>query len=120
MTDFSEAEIHVGDVGTRFELTLEDGDGNAVDISSATTLQLVFRKPDGTVLEVTATLSGAGTDGKLYYDSVDGDIDLAGQWRVQAYVLMTGFEGHSGEKLFTVHKNLRTTWGESSSSSPSP
>ncbi len=119
MTDFAQAEVHVDDVGTRFKLTLEDGDGTAVNIATATVKEFVFRRPDGTTLEVDASFFTDGSDGILYYDTVDGDINMAGQWKVQAYVLMTGFGGHSEERVFQVHKNLRTTWG-SSSSSPGP
>lgn len=119
MTDYARGEVHVDDVGTRFELTLEDGDGNAVDISSASRLELVFRRPDGTTITRTATLSGSGADGKLYYDSVAGDITIAGQWSVQPYVEITGFAGHGAKRVFQVLKNLRTSWDESSSS-PGP
>jgi hypothetical protein len=117
MTDFAQAEVHLNDVGTRFQLTLEDGDGTAVNISTATTKEFVFRKPDGSTITRDATFSTDGSNGVLYYDTVTGDIDQAGQWKVQAYVDMTGFDGHSGEKTFVVHKNLRAMWDTLSSSS---
>mgnify|MGYP003154847185 CR=1 FL=1 len=37
------SQIHVNDVGTRFKVTVKD-DGTVVDISTATLLQLNFRK----------------------------------------------------------------------------
>ena len=42
-------EIHVNDIGTRFLITVKD-DGSAVDISSASALQINFRKPSDEII----------------------------------------------------------------------
>ena len=107
MTAIRKAEIHVGDIGTVFEVTLKDGDGNAVDISSATVKEMVFGKPDGTSLVVTASFKSDGEDGILEYATVDGDLDQDGLWYVQGYVEMPTWEGHSSAEKLTVHETLR-------------
>lgn len=106
MTRIENAEIHVGDVGTRFRLTLEDGDGNPVNIATATVKRLDFRKPDGTTLERAASFLTNGSDGVIYYDTVQGDIDHVGRWMVQPYIEMPGFSGHGAKKQFNVYATI--------------
>ena len=62
-------EIHVGDIGTVFEVTVKDGE-DVVDVSSATTRQLIFKSKDGAVLTKTAVLVTDGTDGKIKYTTI--------------------------------------------------
>jgi hypothetical protein len=94
-------EIHVDDIGTQFIATIEDCDG-AIDISAYTPLQLTFAKPDGTTSTKTASFYTDGTDGKIYYTTIAGDIDMAGEWKIQG--LVSGF--HSSISSFTVQRNL--------------
>ena len=78
--------VHVGDIGTIFELTVEDCNG-VVDISTATTLEIIFRKPDGTQVINLACLSGTGVDGKMRYKTtVSTEIDQEGDWLMQGRV----------------------------------
>lgn len=101
-----ENEIHVGDVGTVFEITLMDGDV-VVPLGDATVLQIVFTKArrQGTVTMV-AVLTSNGDDGKLQYVTVAGDLSAAGKWKVQAIVTLPSGVWHSDIGYFTVHKNL--------------
>ena len=64
------AEIHVGDVGTRFLVTINDG-SNTVNLTDATLRQLNFRKPDDTVVYRTASVAGDGSEssGVMFYDT---------------------------------------------------
>lgn len=98
-------EIHVGDVGTMFIATLVE-DSVAVDISSATTVEMVFLKPDGTAVSKTAVFYSDGTDGKIRYATLAGDLDQAGKWKLQAYVEMPSWSGHSDIATFRVYSNL--------------
>lgn len=99
------SDIHVGDVGTVFTLTVTDGSA-AVDISSATVKQMSFRKPDRTVVAKDAVFSTAGTDGKLKYTAVAGDFDQDGHWLLQAYVEIDAGDFHSDVIHFNVLANL--------------
>ena len=45
------SEIHVNDIGTRFLVTVKDG-SDVVDISSATSLAINFRKPDDSIVKL--------------------------------------------------------------------
>lgn len=98
-------ELHVADVGTVIRATVKDGD-TAVDISAATTRKLIFRKPDGTVVEKTATNVTTGTDGQMAYTIVAGDLDQVGSWRVQGKVTIGTATWNTDTKAFRVHPNL--------------
>ena len=99
--------IHVGDVGTIIRLTItEDDDTTAVDVSAATTKKFYFMKPDGTKVNKTAEFNTDGTDGKLKYTAIAGDIDTAGRWQVQAYVEIGAAKYYSTKTTFSVHSNL--------------
>jgi hypothetical protein len=76
----------VGDYGTVFEITLQDQDGAAADVSGATTKQIIFRKPGGTVVTKAADFVTDGTDGKIDYTAASGDLDTAGDWRIEGQV----------------------------------
>ena len=96
------ADVHVGDIGTIIRLTIVDEDGDAVDVSGATTKQIVIGKPDGTVLTKAASFTDDGADGQIEYATVEGDLDIPGQWRAQGAVAITGWSGRSAEITIPV------------------
>jgi hypothetical protein len=81
-------------------------DGTAVDISSYTTLQYILTDPDGTATTKTAAFDSDGTDGKLKYTIITGDISGAGDWRVQARIAKTDVEITSDPLEFSVQARL--------------
>ena len=91
--------IQVGDIGTRITLDCVEDISTAVPGST----KILYTKPDGaTSSEWDATVSGT----TLYYDTVDGDIDQAGDWCLQTYVeLSGGWEGRGERYCMTVKKN---------------
>ena len=101
------SEIHVDDVGTRFLLTVKDS-GVVVDLSSASLLQVNFKKPDDIVVNRTgSTLSdGSVVSGVMYYDSLAGDLDQAGHYKLQGKVGLTGGTYYTDIHTFKVHCNL--------------
>ncbi len=99
-------EIRVGDIGTKFQVTIKDG-ASVVDISSAiSTKQIILKKPDGTKLTNTATFSSDGEDGVMHYTTVDGDLDVAGVWKLQGKVVITAGTFSTDIYSFKVHRNL--------------
>ncbi len=99
------AEVHLNDIGTLFRLELTDGD-IAVDISGATTKQIKLKKPDGTVLTKAAVFSTDGTDGKMFYQTISGDIDETGEWLIQGYVVLGTGTWNTSVHAFRVFENL--------------
>jgi hypothetical protein len=99
--------IHKGDIGTVFELTITETTGTVVDVSTATSKSILFQKPDKTKVSKTATFTTDGSDGKIQYTAVDGDIDTIGEWSMQGYVeLASGGKFHSEITTFEVNRNL--------------
>lgn len=98
-------EIHLNDVGTIFELTVMDGD-TIVDISLATELLILFKKPDGTVVEQTASKTTDGTDGKMQYVTIAGDLDALRVWKIQGRVTLQTGKWSTEVDKFTVYPNV--------------
>ena len=101
-------EIHIGDIGTIFEVTLMD-DLVAEDIGGATALEIVFEKPDKSLVVNVASLSGDGSDGKIRYTtSLATELDQKGNWKIQAVVTYaTGKTWSSDIDKFKVYENLQ-------------
>lgn len=104
-------QAHVNDIGTIFRVTVYDttstGASEVANISSATTRHLIFGRPDGTTFTKSAVFTSDGSDGKIEYASVDGDLNKAGTWSIQAYVALSGGGSwNSSVGNFRVFENL--------------
>jgi hypothetical protein len=86
-------QIFVGDIGT--QIIVDTGEA----LASATVLQLKIKKPDGTKVTKTATITETT---KLLYSTIAGDLNLAGEYIVQAYVELPGWKGHGLPVSFNV------------------
>lgn len=87
-------KTYVGDTGTR--LTLECG----TDISTASALEIEARKPDGSTVTLTATLSGTED---LYFDTLAGTLDQPGDWLLQAVVTIGSGEWRGETYMLRVY-----------------
>ena len=99
-------EIHVGDIGTEFRITILDDDNTIVDLSSASIIEIIFLKPDGSRNVVSAELYTDGTDGIIKYNTVSGDLDQSGVYKIQAYVEVGAGNYYSSIGTFKVFCNL--------------
>ena len=98
-------EIHIGDIGTRFIVTVRDGEA-VCPLELATTLQIIFKRPDKQLLTKTATLVTDGSDGQIQYTTIAGDLSQAGAWSFQARIVSPAGEWHSDIQPFTIYPNL--------------
>ena len=98
-------EVHVNDIGTEFRIQIMD-DGSIVDLSGAYVLNIIFKKPSGVSITVTADLYTDGTDGIMYYNAVAGDLDEAGIYKIQGYVEIGAGAFYSSIGSFKVHCNI--------------
>ena len=94
-------EVHKGDIGTIFELTIVDQAGVAVDVSSDPSPEILFRRR-GQVLTKEAAFKTNGVDGVIQYTTLSGDIDKSGDWTMQGHVILTGGEWHTTKVAFQV------------------
>jgi hypothetical protein len=86
--------VYTGDVGTEIILDCIE------DITAATVMTIKVRKSNGVKTTWTATLEGTT---QIKYVILTGDLDVVGDWTLQAYIEMTGWKG-SGE-LVTLRVN---------------
>lgn len=98
-------EIHVDDVGSKLLITVYDDDV-IVDLSDAVVLNIFIKKPDGVLLTKNAVLETDGTDGQMYYLTQSGDLDMAGNYKIQGKVVVTGGTYYTSTGTFKVHCNL--------------
>ena len=99
------SQIHVGDIGTTLVGTVLD-DGAVVDISSASSMQMIIKRPDQTTMTKTASNYTDGTDGKMKYVTVTDDIDQVGNWKIQGKVVIGSATYYSSVSTFKVHCNI--------------
>jgi hypothetical protein len=102
-------EIHLNDIGTAFRLTIIDCDSVAIDVSSAIgsgTKEIIFKKPDGTVVIKAAVFYTDGIDGVLDYITIADDLNATGKWKVQAKVTLATGTWSSNIETFKVFANL--------------
>jgi len=102
----SHADIRIGDIGTVFRVTIVDDTEDIIDISTATTTEVRFEKPDKTFVDKAASFTTDGVDGVIQYVTVVNDIDVAGKWRIQAYIITPVGEWRSEIETFWVKENL--------------
>lgn len=86
------SEIHVGDTGVALRFTVVDETDAAIDISTATTKDVLLKPPNNGALK---TFAGAfvagGTGGGLEYVTVTAaDLDVAGTWERQVHLVLPG------------------------------
>lgn len=99
-------DLQVGAVGAVITLTLTE-DGAAVDLTNATTTEIILRGGQGSRLTRTATRSAPYSSGVLVYTTVAGDVAYAGKLRVQGHVEFSGgSEFWSSVIEFDVGPNL--------------
>lgn len=106
----AEDEVRVGDVGTHFEFVIVE-DEEPVPLDPADNVQIIFKKPNRTVVTVDMDdFVTDGSDGEIYYVVKEQQtgyfIDQAGKWEAQAKVITDLGTWRSDIQYFWVHRNL--------------
>jgi hypothetical protein len=99
------SEIHYGDIGVNFNITVMNGDA-VLNVSNANSISIIFQKPDSSDLTKTASLVTNGTDGKIKYTTVAGDLDQIGTWQIQARVDFGASVFSTDVQKFKVYRNI--------------
>ncbi len=101
--------VHLGDIGTSFQIKLIDATGAAIDISAATGNNdkfVLFKKPSITTVQQSGLFVTDGTDGKIQHTAISGDINEAGTWQLQGWVRLVGGSWYSDVSEFKVSDNV--------------
>jgi hypothetical protein len=98
-------QIHKGDIGTKFRVTIANN-GTAIDISTCTVKEIIFQDPYGVYKTKTATFETDGSDGMIYWTTTNvEDLDKVGKWKIQAKITMSG-TWHTEWETFDVFSNI--------------
>ena len=97
-------DIRVGDIGTEFIFTVRNSaDASLIDVSTYSGRNITFIKPNGDQITVSGLLYTNGSDGKLFYNSVSGNIDQEGFWRARVTLSSSGNLFNTDYYRFTVN-----------------
>lgn len=99
-------KIQANDTGTAIRITIQDCNNSAIDISAATNMSIIFKKPSGTTLSKDGSFYTDGTDGIITYTVPSGLFDEIGTWKIQASVTANNGSWKSNTESFKVHRNL--------------
>jgi hypothetical protein len=75
----------VGDIGTIIKVDTGEA------LAAASTTQIKITKPSGTILTKTGIVTETT---KLYYVTIAGDLDEAGIYVIQPYIVFADWSGH--------------------------
>ena len=90
--------VFVGDVGTKLEVNI------GIPADDVTTAKLIVKKPNGDVVEWEATpVSGSEN---IEYIVKEGDLDVEGTYRIQAYVETANWKGYGTIAYLGVEDHL--------------
>lgn len=76
---------------------------NYSDLAAASTTKILYKKPDETKGEWSASVAGT----KLVYNLTNGEIDQIGTWEFQAYIVVGGLEGFGNIATHLFSKSLK-------------
>lgn len=97
----------VGDIGTVIRLSIVDSAGTAVNVATATTKEIHAQTPAGVDKTWKASFVTDGSNGQISYTTTSAsDLDEAGVWQVQAYIVTPAGTWHSSTETLVVYENL--------------
>jgi hypothetical protein len=100
------ADLQVGNVGSVIRRTVKDQDGTAIDLSTASPKQFLIRRADGSVVTKSVSFTNSGTDGKVQYTTVAGDLNTPGLYRLQGKFTVGASTYYTNIDTFQVLANL--------------
>lgn len=95
-----------GEVGIQLGITAVDSSGDALDISTASSLTMLFEGPDGTRTSQTGVETSGGTDGKLHFVSTASFPDAIGWWSRQGKIVIGAVTYITGRVEFEVERPI--------------
>ena len=93
-------------VGLILEVVCVDENDVAINISAATTKDILIQRPNGFTITRAASFTTSGTDGKIRYITVAGDLIMAGRYKYQGHVVYSGNDRLTSAGAFVVEEAL--------------
>lgn len=98
--------LQYGDIGVLFDVLVTDYFDEVIDLSSATTKEIILKKPSGKTVTKTASFVTDGIDGRISYLTIADDIDEVGVWQIQVHIVMPSSNWRSEVGSFRVKANV--------------
>jgi len=95
-------KIHLGDEGSDIIVHFVNSVKSDFDVSTATSMFVIFQTATGRIKKKPATLVSSGADGRIVYKLVTGDIDSVGIWKIWGEVILASGMRTSDKEYFTV------------------
>ncbi len=94
------SKVYVGEISKRIKVKV------GISLANLSTATLYVEKPDGsTAVTWNANRLGAAENGWIYYDTVDGDLNVAGVYRLYSGVIYADGREFFGERTtFNVYE----------------
>jgi hypothetical protein len=99
-------EIHMGDIGTEFIITIHDENDYIQDLSLATTFELIFISSANIIKSRIPHFYTDGKDGILVYTFANGDLDVHGLWHYQIKIAFPSSVWSTNVEDFKVYPNI--------------
>jgi hypothetical protein len=92
-------KVYVGEIGKRIKVDV------GISLANLSVATLYVEKPDGTTAVTwVASVLGSAASGWLYYDTVNGDLSVAGVYRLHAKLVFSDGRTYFGERTtFNVY-----------------
>jgi len=88
-------------IGSKIRWTVLD-EGEILDVSNASVMQVKFVKPDGTQVTKPLAYVTDGADGYVEYVVEPGVLNIAGTYKWQLYFVINPWQDHSAKGHFVV------------------
>jgi hypothetical protein len=99
-------DIQLGSSGVTLFVTIRNEDRISINLSQATVKQIILVSPSGAINPKDASFVTDGANGELKYVTVNGDLNIAGEWKIYAYIVTPEISGNTSQLSFTVVGNL--------------
>jgi hypothetical protein len=98
--------LNKNDIGVALRLTITEY-GTPINLSAATVKKIKFRAPGAaSTIEKAATFTTDGSDGQVQCLTGAGDLDTIGTWKIQGYIELGTYKGHTTFGTFKVIDTL--------------
>lgn len=93
-------------IGVRIDTTIKEA-GVPINLSTVSQKDYVIVKPDGARVVRSTVFITDGSNGQIRYVTISGDLNLVGQYKLQAdLVFPGGYDGPTDIGTFWVEDNL--------------
>lgn len=100
------ATVHVSDVGTQFRFVFVDQDDHPINLSSAVSIEIIFRSPRSSTLITRAMDVEDAVNGVAAYTTTTALFNAIGEWRTQVKLTFASIILRTEVQRFSVEQDI--------------